>query len=70
MTYKAVNLAFIMVTHDLAVVAHVCSQIAIMQHGRITEMMSESDVRAGSAQTEYAREFLAASRYGLVANTD
>jgi peptide/nickel transport system ATP-binding protein len=64
------GLTYIMVTHDLAVVAHVCSQIAIMQNGRITEMMSEESVRAGSAETEYAREFLAASRYGLVARGD
>lgn len=61
------NLTYVMVTHDLAVVAHICSQIAIMQHGHITEMMTEQSVRSGHAETEYAREFLAASRYQLFA---
>jgi ABC-type dipeptide/oligopeptide/nickel transport system, ATPase component len=58
------NLTYLMVTHDLAVMAHVCSRIAIMHDGRIIEMISDRDIRDGRAQTPYGQDFLNAYRPG------
>lgn len=59
------GLTYLMVTHDLAVIAHLCSRIAIMQDGRILEILSAGDIRAGRARHGYTRTFLAASRPSL-----
>ena len=55
------DLTYLMVSHDLAVVTHLCARVAMMSEGRITEEMSAADVRAGRAQEPYTREFLEAS---------
>jgi len=52
----------ILVSHDLGVVAHLCSQIAIMQHGRLVEIVTSEALRSGVVTTEYTRELLVASR--------
>ncbi|MFO1026554.1 MAG: ABC transporter ATP-binding protein [Acetobacteraceae bacterium] len=41
------DLTSIMVSHNLAVVAHLCPTIAVMQLGEIVEMLSTDDLRAG-----------------------
>lgn len=58
------GLTYLMVSHDLPVVAHLCDRAGIMQEGRILEEMTADDIRAGRATAEYTREFLAASRPG------
>lgn len=55
------DLTYLMVSHDLAVVTHLCECVAMMSEGRILEEMSAADVRAGRAQEPYTREFLEAS---------
>ncbi|WP_248730173.1 MULTISPECIES: ABC transporter ATP-binding protein [Halomonadaceae] len=55
------HLTYLMVSHDLAVVTHLCERIGMMQGGRIIEEMSDDDVRASRASQPYTREFLAAS---------
>ena len=59
---QAYDLTSILVSHDLAVVAHLCSRIAVMQFGRIVEVISAGDLREGKAQESYTRELIAASR--------
>jgi peptide/nickel transport system ATP-binding protein len=44
---QARGLTYVMVTHNLAVVAHLCSRIGVMQGGRIVEEVSADDLRAG-----------------------
>ncbi len=56
------GLTGILVSHDLAVVAHLCSRIAVMQFGRIVEIVSASDLRNGTPREAYSRELIAASR--------
>jgi peptide/nickel transport system ATP-binding protein len=36
-----------MVSHNLAVIAHLCPQIGVMQGGEMVEMLSAEDLRAG-----------------------
>ncbi|WP_293807580.1 ABC transporter ATP-binding protein [uncultured Bosea sp.] len=55
------DLTYLMVSHDLAVVTHLCERVAMMSEGRILEEMSAADVRAGRAHQPYTREFLEAS---------
>jgi peptide/nickel transport system ATP-binding protein len=56
------NLTYIMVSHDLAVVAHLCGRVAIMSQGEIVEELSVEDLRAGRAEHPYSQTLLAASR--------
>ena len=56
------SLTMIFVSHDLAVVAHVCETLAIMREGRIVERMPVETLRAGDADQAYSRELIAASR--------
>ncbi|WP_323717427.1 ABC transporter ATP-binding protein [Paracoccus aminovorans] len=55
------SLTYVMVSHDLAVVAHMCDRLAVMRAGRIVEQMTAAELRAGAARTDYARALMAAS---------
>ena len=52
----------ILVSHDLAVVAHLCSRIAIMQFGRLVEILDVERLRRGETRETYTLDLLAASR--------
>ena len=56
------GLTSILVSHDLAVVAHLCKRIAIMRGGRLLEILDVGSLRAGDAGQAYTRELIAASR--------
>ena len=55
-------LTTIFVTHDLAVVAHLCERIAIMRLGEIVEILTVEELRHNAARHPYGRELIAASR--------
>ncbi len=44
---KARGLTYILVSHNLAVVAHLCPRIGVMQGGELVELLSADDLRAG-----------------------
>ena len=56
------GLTYILVSHDLAVVAHLCDRVAVMTEGRIIETLTVDALRAQAATHPYARELIAASR--------
>lgn len=58
---KKRKLTYILVTHDLAVVAHMCDEIAVMSHGEIVEVMDVDTMRHSTPKHEYTRELLQAS---------
>jgi len=59
------GLTYILVSHDLAVVAHMCHRIAVMQGGRIVDGFDAATLRAGTPTHPYTQELLAASEaYG------
>ncbi len=58
------GLTFVLVSHDLAVVATLCERLAVMQEGRILEHLSSDDLRARRTSTPYAARLLAAARHG------
>ena len=59
---QSYSLTSILVSHDLAVVAHLCNRIAIMQLGQLVETVSAEDLRSGAVQQDYTRQLIAASR--------
>lgn len=59
---KAHGLTYIMVSHDLAVVGHLCSKIAVMNRGEIIEEISEEQLRSGEVSHDYTRQLWTASQ--------
>ncbi|KKX31505.1 ABC transporter ATP-binding protein [Rhizobium sp. LC145] len=55
------NLTYLFVSHDLAVIDHMCEQLAVMQHGRLVEIMSRDVLATGRASDPYARDLIQAS---------
>ncbi|HEV7247194.1 MAG TPA: ABC transporter ATP-binding protein [Shinella sp.] len=55
------NLTFVMVSHDLAVVTHMCDRLMVMQDGRTVEQLSAADLAARKVTQDYTRGLLAAS---------
>jgi peptide/nickel transport system ATP-binding protein len=59
------GLALVLVSHDLAVVAQVCDEIIVVQHGRVVEAGSSQEVLR-SPRHEYTRQLVRDhARYGL-----
>jgi peptide/nickel transport system ATP-binding protein len=56
------SLTSILVSHDLAVVAHLCNRIAVMQHGRLVEIVTAEGLRNRAVVEDYTRELIAASQ--------
>jgi len=55
------GLTFLMVSHDLAVIDHMCDRIMVMQHGRRVEEMTREDLANAKMTTAYARSLFDAS---------
>ena len=55
------NLTFIMVSHDLAVVTHLCERLMVMQRGRTVELLASSDLIAGRVADPYTLSLMRAS---------
>jgi peptide/nickel transport system ATP-binding protein len=59
------GLTYILVSHDLAVIAQMCHRIAVMQGGRIVDCFESDRLRAGAVEHPYTKALLAASEaYG------
>ncbi len=55
------GLTFLLVSHDLAVVAHMCDNIAVMQGGRIVETLDVEAMRRMEPKKDYTKQLLRAS---------
>ncbi len=55
------GLTFLMVSHDLAVIDHMCDRVLVMQQGRAVEEMTRDDLAASRMKTAYARSLFEAS---------
>ncbi len=55
------GLTYILVTHNLAVVAHLCGRLVVMNQGRIVEAMTVEQLRARAPREAYTRQLLRAS---------
>ncbi|MFP5480292.1 MAG: ABC transporter ATP-binding protein [Alphaproteobacteria bacterium] len=55
------GLTFLMVSHDLAVIDHMCDRIMVLQHGRTVEEITRDDLASARMTTPYARSLFDAS---------
>jgi len=55
------GLTFLLVSHDLAVVAHMCEQIAVMKDGKFVETLDVDAMRRMEPREDYTRRLLRAS---------
>jgi peptide/nickel transport system ATP-binding protein len=55
------RLTFVLVTHNLAVVSHMCERLAVMNRGRIVEELTVDQLRRAEPREAYTRQLLAAS---------
>jgi peptide/nickel transport system ATP-binding protein len=56
------DLTYILVSHDLAVVAQLCHRLAIMRGGEIVELANSESLAKGQLQHPYSRQLLVASK--------
>ena len=55
------GLTYVLVSHNLAVVAHVCETLSVMQNGAIVETMSVKQLREHTSTMPYTQQLLTAS---------
>ncbi|MDH3668274.1 MAG: ABC transporter ATP-binding protein [Paracoccaceae bacterium] len=58
---QAHGLTYIMVSHNLAVVAHICERVAVMNRGRFVEELTADSLRSATPTDAYTRQLIAAS---------
>jgi len=55
------GLTYVLVSHNLAVIAHMCETLSVMQNGEIVETMNVQQLRDHTAVMPYTRQLLTAS---------
>jgi peptide/nickel transport system ATP-binding protein len=55
------GLTFLMVSHDLAIIQHMCERLAVMRGGEVVEQLDADTLVTGAARQEYTRQLLVAS---------
>ncbi|AKI02398.1 ABC-type dipeptide/oligopeptide/nickel transport system, ATPase component [Hoeflea sp. IMCC20628] len=55
------GLTYVLVSHDLAVVSHMCDRLMVMQQGRVVEHLTRSDLQNHATKQDYTRNLLTAS---------
>ena len=55
------GLTFVMVSHDLAVVTHLCERLMVMQRGLAVEHLTAADLAAHRVQHQYTRSLMQAA---------
>ncbi len=63
------GLTYLMVSHDLAVVAHMCERLMVMRGGETVEALTREDLRAGRFTHPYTGALMTASA-GFVRNAE
>ncbi len=56
------RLTLLMVSHDLAVVAHLCERIGVMSHGAVIEFTTADALASGTVTDAYTRQLLRSNR--------
>ena len=56
------GLTMLMVSHDLAVIAHICDRIGVMSRGQLLEMTTATDLAEGRVTHSYSQQLLRANR--------
>ncbi len=59
---RDLGLTLLMVSHDLAVIAHLCDRIAVMNRGEIVETTTADALAAGDVQNPYTQQLLRSNK--------
>ncbi len=59
--FREKGLTYILVSHNLAVVAQMCTHLAVMNHGKIVETMDVEKLRSQNPSHPYTKQLLKAS---------
>ncbi|HEX2481173.1 MAG TPA: ABC transporter ATP-binding protein, partial [Methylomirabilota bacterium] len=55
------GLTYVLVSHNLAIVAHLCERLLVMNDGRVVEELTAEQLRASAPAEPYTRQLLQAS---------
>ncbi len=55
------GLTLVLVSHDLALVAHMCDRLAVMQEGKVCDVATSAALRGQAFSSDYTRALVAAS---------
>ncbi|PTV77086.1 ABC transporter ATP-binding protein [Agrobacterium pusense] len=55
------DLTFVLVSHDLAVIAHMCDRVLVMQNGVFVDELTKADLEAGVTHAAYSGELFESS---------
>ena len=55
------GLTFVMVSHDLTVVTHLCRHLTVMPRGRAVEFVAAADLAAERVAADYTKSLMQAS---------
>jgi ABC-type dipeptide/oligopeptide/nickel transport system ATPase subunit len=55
------GLTYVLVSHNLAIVAHLCERLLVMNHGRVVEELTADQLRRATPAEPYTRQLLQAS---------
>ncbi|MCZ7497200.1 ABC transporter ATP-binding protein [Agrobacterium tumefaciens] len=55
------DLTFVLVSHDLAVIAHMCDRVVVMQNGDFVDELTKADLEAGVTHSAYSGELFESS---------
>jgi peptide/nickel transport system ATP-binding protein len=56
------KLTFVMVSHDLGVITHMCERLAVMRNGAVVERLTASELARAAVREEYTRNLMIASK--------
>ncbi|APO76789.1 dipeptide ABC transporter ATP-binding protein [Rhizobium etli 8C-3] len=56
------KLTFVMVSHDLGVVTHMCERLAVMRNGVVVERLTSGQLASGDIHENYTRNLMVASK--------
>ena len=56
------GLTYVLVSHNLAVVSHMCDALAVMQHGAVVETLNVDRLRSATPEQRYTQQLVRASR--------
>jgi peptide/nickel transport system ATP-binding protein len=58
---KELNLTFVIVSHDLAVISYMCDRLMVMRNAEAVETLTRTQLRSRDIAQSYTRELIAAS---------
>jgi peptide/nickel transport system ATP-binding protein len=60
---RQLGTTYLLVSHDLGVISHMCDRVAVMQQGRIVETLNGQDLLPGQCHHPYTAELLSNSLF-------